>query len=494
MVWTAFISWVVIGLFGLFYNITYIDEAKYLIKGWLMATGQVGYYSTQEFFYQHMPGGLLWFGLGQKIFGPSLFIGRLQSFILCIIIFSLTYILAKSVAGKTAGKLSLLILSLAPGAELYYTSATPHALAITAMLLAFIALFKNKTLWASLWFSLAFIVRENFIFTLIIYLVFIIWRLKISKYFMKNLLVIFTVLAIFFIPGWPGILKVLYNFPGISFLLPISSAEKMVLGLNWQIQNYDLSLYFRAILEFGVIYLSLGICLAVAAFFIYKNKLPVNYKPAWYFLLLITALNFFAHVWGAFQLTPRAIVSYMAYITPLLAAIGGIGLTKLPQRWLKFYPILLIIALYTNRYSSVAGNINKPTDMQKINQSTSTVTKLTNDKNKIIWLAEPIALYTAGKISYYPLINHTNFYKPSTDTATVRDLGFWNQSMMNDWLNQAEMVVIDPNRLKILNLNQASRSVVETINTKLKTSYFQIYPGGNIWPENLEFYFPQSQL
>src|SRR3990167_10533467 len=109
MTWLATLSWFLVGLYGVFYNISYIDEAKYLIKGWLMTTGQIGYYTTPEFFYQHMPGGLLWFGLGQKLFGPSLLVGRLQSLVLSWLILWLTYLLAKNLAGKTAGKISLLI-------------------------------------------------------------------------------------------------------------------------------------------------------------------------------------------------------------------------------------------------------------------------------------------------------------------------------------------------------------------------------------------------
>ena len=61
MIVIPILVWLIIGIYGIFYNITYIDEAKYLIKGWLMTTGQVGYYSTPDFFYQHMPGSLLWF-------------------------------------------------------------------------------------------------------------------------------------------------------------------------------------------------------------------------------------------------------------------------------------------------------------------------------------------------------------------------------------------------------------------------------------------------
>lgn len=490
MIWLAIVNWFLVGLFGVFYNISYIDEAKYLIKGWLVATGQVGYYSTPEFFYQHMPGGLLWFGLGQKLFGPNLIVGRLQSLILSWLILWLTYLLAKNLAGKTAGKLSLLILSLAPGAELYYASAIPHVLAATVLLLALIAAGRKKYLWSSFWFTLAFIVRENFLFTLMIYLGFLVWQLKITKALLKNLVVIALTLAVFFAPGWPGILNVLKNFPGVSWLLPVDPAEKAVLGLNWMIKNYDLNLYIRAIKEFGVIYFSFIISLTAASMAMMKLKLTAKIKPTWHLLLIIACFNFLAHSWSAFQLTPRAIVSYLPYIAPLLAVIGGVALNCSPKSWLKAYPFLLAIALFTNRYSSVAGHFNQPTHLQQINQSVQPLRKLTAGKNKIIWLSEPMALYLAGKVSYYPLINHTNFFKPSNDTATVRSLGFWNQNMMSEWLNQAELVVIDSNRLSLLNQNSLTRPTAEMIVDRLQTHFISLKVDSVIWPGNLSFYLP----
>lgn len=494
MIWLAIINWILVGLFGVFYNISYIDEAKYLIKGWLMVTGQVGYYSTPEFFYQHMPGGLLWFGLGQSFFGPNLLIGRLQSLFLSWLILWLTYILAKKLAGKTAGKLSLLILTLAPGAELYYASAIPHALAATVLLLALITASRQKYLWSSFWFTLAFIVRENFLFTLIIYLGFLVWQLKISKVLLTNLTVIALTLIFFFAPGWPGILKVLYNFPGVSFLLPISLAQKEILGLNWQIQNYDLNLYVRAIMEFGVVYFCFIICLAIAAISIIKLKLATKIKPVWYLLLIIACVNFLAHTWSAFQLTPRAIVSYFAYIAPLFAVIGGVALKSSPKSWLIAYPILLIMALFTNKYSSVAGHLNQPTHLQQINESIQSLKEITANKNKIVWLSEPMSLYLTGKISYYPLINHTNFLKPSKDTATVRSLGFWNEEMLSEWLNQAELVVIDSNRLLLLQKNPITQPTAEMIVNKLQNQFKQLKIDNHIWPGNLNFYLPRSKF
>ena len=259
------------------------------------------------------------------------------------------------------------------------------------------------------------------------------------------------------------------------------------------IKNYDLNLYIRAIEEFGVIYFSFIVSLVAASITMIKLKLAAKIKPIWYLLLIIAGFNLLAHTWSAFQLTPRAIVAYLAYIAPLMAVIGGVALYRSPKSWLKAYPFLLILALFTNRYSSVAGHLNQPTNLQQINQSIQPLKELTAGKNKIIWLSEPMALYLAGKISYYPLINHTNFFKPSTDTDTVRSLGFWNQEMMFQWLDEAELVIIDSNRLYLLNQNALTRPTVEMIISRLQTQFTPLPINNYIWPGNLSFYLPNGE-
>ena len=129
--------WLVFSLYGLIFNISYIDEAKYLIKGFLLVSGKVSYYKTPEFFYQHMPGGLLWFGLGQKLFGPNLLVGRLQSLITGLLVFLLSYKLALRLGQKKAAVLTLMLLSLSPVVAMYYSSAVPKALSVLMLLLGF---------------------------------------------------------------------------------------------------------------------------------------------------------------------------------------------------------------------------------------------------------------------------------------------------------------------------------------------------------------------
>lgn len=474
--------WLVIGIYGIFYNITYIDEAKYLIKGWLITTGQVGYYSTPEFFYQHMPGILLWYGLGQKIFGPSLLVARMQSFFIGLGVMFFSYKLAVQINPK-AKKTILFILSLAPTAILYYSAAVPQSIAALSLILGFYWLYKNRYRFATVCFSLSFIIRENFLFFLIIYLIFLVISFRKNfKELMINLLISLAVLGIFFIPGWPGILNVLKNFPGVSSLLPVSMAEKAVLGLNWMQVNFNFNKYFQAIREFGAIYfcfLLVGLMALIRGF---KNKMIWGKDSRWRLLLVITVFNFLAHVWSAFNLTPRAIVPYFAYSFPLIAVIIA-ELWQNKQRMFWYWP-LLGIAIISLPLTSLFQWPNKINTIQQLTLSANSLKPVVGQKQKIVWLTEPMSLYLAGKVSYYPLINHTNFYKPSNDTQTVRKLGFWNQEMMAEWLNEADLVVIDNNRLKIVSDNNLN----QIIENKVNNNYTLIPTPGNIWPSNLRFF------
>jgi len=471
----SIIIWLVIGIYGIFFNITYIDEAKYLIKGWLMTTGQVGYYSTPEFFYQHMPGGLLWYGIGQKSFGPSLLVARIQSFLIGLLVIVFTYKLAGLINTK-AKKNILPILSLAPVAILYYSEAVPQSIAAFSLIFGFYWLFKNRYRLATLSFCSSFLIRENFLFTLILYLLFLIvvFR-KDIKELVINFLIAFVVLGIFIIPGWPGILNVLKNFPGVSMLLPINAAEKAVLGLNWMQVNYNLNNYLLAIREFGVVYFSFLLVGLIALIKGIKNKMIWAKDNRWRFLLLIALLNFFAHTWSAFQLSPRAIIPYFAYFSPLLAVI----ISKLLKEKIRFYYWLLFLAIISLPIASIFQLPNRKNALRQLSLSADSLKPIVANKQNIVWLAEPMSLYLAGRVSYYPLINHTNFYKPSADTTTVKKLGLWNLEMMNQWLDEADLLVIDPNRLSFAKID---------LTQELADKWLPIVQPPDIWPKNLMFY------
>lgn len=440
--WLIFL-WVAIGIYGVFYNITYIDEAKYLIKGWLIASGQVGYYSTPEFFYQHMPGIFLWYGWPQTWFGPSLFLARLQSFLTGLGVLWLTY--------KIGGKKILSLLILAPVAILYYSAAVPQSIVAFGLMLGFYWLFKGRYRLATLALTLCFVIRENFLFTLVIYWLWLLTEFKQNK---KELLVNYSIsliaLAVFFVPGWPGTINVLKNFPGISRLLPVTASEKEVLGLNWFTDNFSPLEYWRAIQEFGGLFPSFLLAGLLAVYSAWKKHRVWPSDGRWRLLIVITSVNFSAHAWSAFHLSPRAIIPYLAYSFPLLVLIFNYWLGN---KTIKYYYLLLIMAFTVIPFASLFQSPDRTNTISQLNSEVRSIKPLIVNKSQILWLANPMPLYLAGRVSYSPLINQSNFFKPSTDTITVQRLGFWNQNMFNQWLKESDLIVIDYQRLPPLDLS-----------------------------------------
>ena len=152
-----------------------------------------------------------------------------------------------------------------------------------------------------------------------------------------------------------------------------------------------------------------------------------------------------------------------------------------------------MIALIGMRFAAIFTPPNKQTDLSKINQSAERLKPIVKENEKIIWLTEPISLYLADKISYYPLINHTNSYKPSLDTNTVRSLGFWNQEMMSQWLSEADLVVLDENRLRGLRQTELTKPVAKTITEYMDKNYDLLVINDYIWPGELSFFKPRMR-
>lgn len=504
--------WVGAGVYGLIFNVSYIDEAKYIIKGWLMLTGKVGYYTTRDFFYQHMPGSLLWQGLGQMILGPSLFIGRLQSFLVGLLVLLSSWQLSQKISGQLAGIMTLVILGLSPTVAFYYSTATPQSLLILTLILSFSWLYDGlvgrsrfKFLLASVGFGLTFIIRENFLFTLLLYLGFLlmVFRKKIRSIF-PHLLAVGITLSIFLLPGYPGTIDVLKNLPGVGLLLPVSQTEREILNLYWKKDLQTLDLHFRAIRDFGVVFHAWIIIggLLVTDWIIKRKQLSLSFKPKqlyWLFLITITGFNFIIHSWAAFKLSPRAIISYFPYVAPLAAVI----MAKYLSTWFKKvnnkkavllgYAALLILLPVGLRYGR---NFAIPTlwpDLRQINHSGKILKPIVEGKNKIVWISEPISLFMAGKISYYPLINHINFYKPSDQTEIVRQLGFWNIAMLDEWLSEADLIVIEDNKMKLLRESGQAAELADFIEESLAQKYRLVWKTDTVWSGGFNFYQPSPR-
>ena len=160
-----------------------------------------------------------------------------------------------------------------------------------------------------------------------------------------------------------------------------------------------------------------------------------------------------------------------SYIFPLVAIII---VANLPPIKNKIYSFWLLLALLGLPFASLFQLPNRVDTISQLSISAQALKPIIAEEKNIIWLTEPMSLYLAGRISYYPLINSANFFKPASDTNTVAGLGFWNQAMLDQWLAQSTLFVIDENNLKSLELKPSLYQLTEIRN--------------DIWPGSLYFF------
>ena len=137
-----------------------------------------------------------------------------------------------------------------------------------------------------------------------------------------------------------------------------------------------------------------------------------------------------------------------------------------------------------------AGGLGVIHQFTTIQDQVNEIKKVVNNKEKIVWLSEPMVLYLTGEISYYPLINHLNFYKPHPEVEAVKSLGFWNEEMMRGWLQETDLLVVDQNKMRGLLKNEKTRSLNKLVNDQIDTNFEKLEITTDIWPGKLNFYQP----
>lgn len=473
------LCWFFTGLYGLVFNQSFIDEAKYIIKGFLILSGQVSYYNTQNFFYQHLPGTLLWFGAGQIIFGPSLLIARIQSFAISLLLPIFAYKLGSWLDNKLTGLLAAMLLVLTPVLALNYATATPASLIALLLTLGILFFFQKKYYWASFIFALLLIVKENFFPTLLLYLFFLplFFEKKIPEV-LKNYFIVFITLAVFFLPGIEEIMDIAKRLPFLNLFISMPSTEKTIVSFNWQKDLHNPGLYLKAIVNFWSAYsLWLIVFLGIILQFFYKlPKIKINLKNKNVcFLGILVIANLTIHILAAKESSPKAIVSYFSYFAPLAATLLAFFITRLIKNLkitekLFFYIFIFLFISYSLpslRDLTILTSPFKTPDILKLPENAQQLQNLIPENEKVIWLAEPITLYLAGRKTYYPLLNHYNFYKDNPNTLLVENLGFWNQEMLTNWFKESSLVIIDPSKLELLQQSTSGRKLLLFIQNNL---------------------------
>jgi len=515
--WGFFFIYTLIGIYGIFFNQSWFDESKYIFKGYLMLTGKISWYNTPGFLYQHMPGSMLWMGLSQIPFGPSLLAARIQSFITGMAVFWMTSALAYQLGGKRARLISQALMVSLWALIFRYAAALPYSLVALLLLTGSWYLyqgFKNNKLLlvATALFTLTTLVRENFLPTLLIYWIFLglwlVWKQKKWRFYIVQMFLSIGLISIVIALTQPGIFKVLANLPLIKTVM-INQVDKIVLESYWQNYRFTPFLQLQTLSELLRAYQPLFILITiVVAYFLFKSHKIKTYWQKLYennqakalvllWLMIVFIFNFGLHIWSASLLSPRAINAYMAYFAPLGIVAVSYWLTVLVQKnkwlWSKTGAIIFITLLIFSINPDKIFIIGWPwqrKSLPTINQSAVTISQITRPDEKIFFLGQPIVLHLSNRVTYGALFNSLNFFKPGAETAVVEKYGFWNEDLANQWLKNAQIVLIGENTLKTI-LNSAPLSdLAKIIADKLKQNYKLVDRIEDFWPSPLLVFKP----
>ncbi len=127
---------------------TLLDEGNYLYKGYLFVTGKLIPFQEYGTWTNKMPLSFLVPGYFQELFGPGLDVGRNYAFILAVLIFLGTVILAIRLGGKWGGMITAVLLAVNPAPlKLHSLVLSQGLVSLMLVITLLLILGKNRPLW-----------------------------------------------------------------------------------------------------------------------------------------------------------------------------------------------------------------------------------------------------------------------------------------------------------------------------------------------------------
>jgi hypothetical protein len=223
---------------------------------------------------------------------------------------------------------------------------------------------------------------------------------------------------------------------------------------------------------------------------LYKNSPAKALALAW--LTIMFVFNLGLHTWSASLLSPRAITVYMAYFAPLGIVAISYCLSGLIQgnRWLwsktglVIFTVLMVFSINPDKISIIGWPWQKRS-LPAINQSAITISQITQPDEKIFFLGQPIVLHLANRVTYGGLFNSLNYFKPGVKTSGAEKYGFWNEELADQWLDEAQVVLIGENMLETILSSPPLTDLAKVIIDKLEQNYKLVDRVEDFWPSPL---------
>lgn len=483
---------------------TWYDEAGYLYESWLIC--DQGWIPYHDMYIKITPVLYYVYGIVQHLFGPSFYIGRLESVIFCALMLIALYKLSAKIGGKMAGTIAVLLIVSNTFLMRFYSSATAYSLTTLFMISSLFVLaseLKNplKTIVAVILMCLSFLTRQNMAPVLILLILYIILTEKDKKtvYSAISTAIIFPLLLLspFLIMDFENTYSTIFGpmFSPIYGLVsyfsptcglsstPLSASDSItfprIRTLSW-IGRYC---YLIFVLFFSVAFAALlGKKSAEIKTLLNENKLPT-------LLGVMFIISFLVHLsWGR-----STYVEYALYSIPLAVSFVGIGIARFYQEIdnynvKKIFILVIIFSILITPISLLPEPaISNPlegsdSDIQRIQRAAEVIELYTQPDDKIFTIDDPHYVFLAKRTVFPPLTHRLSLYTTSNDTQRVERRHRYNLEMVDHWLSGDADAVIFQNERNRKMLSRDNTELLELIDQKREENYKLVATVENAYP------------
>lgn len=455
--WSFFAVYALLGLAFVFLSQFWADENWYFGASWLVANGELPY---RDFFIHHNPVPFYIFALPQYLFGPSIIVGRLTSFLIMLPGFVLVWRLARKLGGGAAALISggLLISNLF--IVYYFTTFSYRALEAVIMLLFFSILLGGrkdsfKYPLAALMLSLVIGIRYPIDYIsglLVLYLAYVAWRCWKNKSVIllslsASVLGVGIILLPFIILAGD---QYFFGTVAFNFLSPgywVDFGIVAPVDIIFRLFREGLVL-FEAVRNF---YLVAAIFFGLLFYFIFKvreTKIDMKHlirENQVIFLMLAFIILF--EVFGI--IAPQSTVSMSTLTFPAAVIVAGVGLSRVlasvkdKNAALLLYGLIIGLIILTPFAQYAHGNEARPTltwqktEMNYILSVADKVAGYTEEGDRILTFTPAFVIQAERELMPGTVMELYAFF-PTWETERVRKYNLLNSTVLLNYLSSRE--------------------------------------------------------
>jgi len=434
----------------LFYRETWLDEEIVLNKSMLLIKSEAKPFV--DLIIEYPPLFIPFYGLSQ-LWGPDLHSGRAISLIFLFLSLFLIFRIVGKIVGRNPAILAILFMM---GNVLLignYVTATFYSMsAFILTLFVYAHLFasqKNKFFMTGIIAGLLMLTRTNMIIVPLIYLVFLFYnQAKIGDFF-KFIGTFLATLVLGYLPiviGNPEVALsyILYPLTAVGPLSQLPPSNKTVVTLVevWSNAVAFFKEYFSVLVFFfGSV---------VAALFSERGKwrMFISQEKNLLFLVVLSIVFIASHY---FYWRVESHINYSNYFIPLLVIVATILYFKFVPRNATSNIFLIFIILFTFASNAwrvdVVSSPREESDIARLKRGARFIEENTKKGDTIVTFDNSVYhVFLADRKIPNALINRNFLFVANAPKELLSKLGMYNIETMNQWLDEANYLLIHKER------------------------------------------------